>query len=135
MGLYKYLKETLLLDELRRTMIPHLHKVQELIEEYYYSDKESDLDFILESMIKELNDVISQLSQLDYTYEPEVTPDVSEEIITNTLLRYRNQISDFISHFSDDKFEAFNTQTRYVLNLIDVHRTNFIEEGEVLVDE
>ena len=63
MGLYKYLKETLLLDELRRTMIPHLHKVQELIEEYYYSDKESDLDFILESMIKELNDVISQLSQ------------------------------------------------------------------------
>ena len=107
MGLYKYLKETLLLDELRRTMIPHLHKVQELIEEYYYSDKESDLDFILESIIKELNDVISQLSQLDYTYEPEVTPDVNEEIFTNTLLRYRNQISDFISHFSEDKFEAF----------------------------
>ena len=37
-----------------------------------------------------------------------------------------------INHFNNDILEPFNTQVRYILNLIEVHRTNFIQEDEIL---
>lgn len=132
--LYKYLRETTLLNELRDTMIPHLHAAQNYINDYYYCDEKNECNVLLGSILDELNNVVTQLNQLDYTYEPGGTEDVSEETFKTILIRFIDTISDFISNFSEDKFEAFNSNCRYIMNLIDVHRVKYIDEGEILTE-
>lgn len=120
MSLYKYLKETILLNELRDTMIPKLHKIQDLI--FRYTEYE-DVDVLLE-IESLLDQVIDQLDSLGYTYEPSYSPDESEKVFNNILLKYRDNISSFISNFNEDNFSAFNSLTRYISNLIDNHIEN-----------
>ena len=121
-NLYKYLKETALLNELRDTMLPSLHNIQNLIESYYYSEK-ADIN-ILNRISDNLNVVITELENLGYKYEPDSSTDEDEEVFKTILLRYREEISNFISHFSEEAFESFNTQTRYISNLVDIHKAN-----------
>ena len=120
MSLYKYLKETILLNELRDTMIPNLHKIQDLIFEYVnYQDVT-----ILKEIAPLLDQVIDQLDSLGYTYEPSYSSDEEESIFDNILLKYRENISSFISNFDEDNFSSFNSLTRYISNLIDSHIEN-----------
>ena len=120
MSLYKYLKETILLNELRDTMIPKLHKIQDLIFEYNsYEDED-----ILKEITPLLDDVINQLDSLGYNYEPSYSPDEGESVFVRILLNYRDYISSFISNFDEDNFNSFNSLTRYISNLIDTHIEN-----------
>ena len=121
-NLYKYLKETALLNELKDTMLPSLHNIQNLIENYYYSE-EVNID-ILNKMTENFNVVITELEKLGYKYEPDSSTDEDEEVFKTILLRYREEISNFISHFSEEAFESFNTQTRYISNLVDIHKAS-----------
>ena len=133
-NLFHYLKETMILQDLQNNTVPHLYKVQELIDEYYYYDDKNDSNDVLGDIIEQLNPVISNFNNLGFTYEPDSSSDVSESTFKRNLLKYKEQINEFISNFNEKSIEAFNTQTRYLLNLIDVHRADNIDEGEVLTE-
>lgn len=133
-NLFHFLKETIILQDLKANTMPYLHNIQNLVDKYYYSDDKNVSNDILGDIIDNLNNIISNFNDLGYTYEPDASTDVSESIFKNILIKYREQSQDFIRNFNEDMLEAFNTQTKYLLNLIDIHRTNFIDEGEVLTE-
>ena len=134
-NLYKYLKETMILQDLKYKAVPYLNKIEKLVDDYYYTENINESKDILESLVDNLNNVISSFIDLGYTYEPDASTDVEEDTFKRILLKYKEQSREFINNFNEDRIEAFNTQTRYLLNLIDIHRTNFIDEGEVLTEE
>lgn len=135
MNLYKYLKETELLNELKETLTPDLHNIQNIISKYILMYKRETAKDTIDTLQRTMQDVVDKFSSLGYTYQPETVPDVNENIFKNILDKYKEFISKFLGEFSEDLFESFNVQTRYILNLIEVHRTKYIEEGEVLTDE
>ena len=122
--LYKYLKETMLLNDFKDDVIPALHKAQDLISEYIIIDDKDKNKSVLRSLSDTLEIVVNKFNNLDYNYEPEVQPDVSEDTFRNTLDKYKKEISNFISNFTEDRFQSFNSQTRYIINLIDIHLSN-----------
>ena len=120
--LYKYLKETILLNDFRDDVIPALHKAQDLISEYIIiNDVDTNSD-VLRKLSDTLEIIANKFNHLEYNYDPEVQPDVSENTFRNNLIRYKEEISNFISNFSEDLFQSFNTQTKYIINLIEIHR-------------
>lgn len=135
MNIYKKLKEEIILNELQDSLIPKLHNIQSLIEEYYYITNDEDKNINLSQISKELNNVISIFDNISYNYIPENVPDEDEDVFINILLKYKDDISNFISNFREEYFESFSTQSRYILNLIDVHRTSLIDEGEEILTE
>lgn len=123
-NLYKYLKETIILDDINQKIKYDLDELQRLIDEYYNSDDKKLCSLSLESMINPLNNIINEFNNLGYTYEPEFNPDVDEQIFKQNLIRYKEQIYDFINNFTEEKIESFNVQTKYILNLIEIHKNN-----------
>lgn len=118
MSLYKYLKENLLLNNLKDTILPNLNKIQDLIFEYTtYNEPE-----VLDELSSRLDLVIDELDNLGYNYEPGYSPSETDDTFNNILLKYRKNIASFISNFSEDKFNAFNSTTRYISNLVDLQR-------------
>ena len=115
-------------------MKSNLEKFQNLVIEYINLADENDFSSILGEMLVPLNNVIKKFNELGFTYEPDTTTDVDEDNFTTILDRYSDQVEDFISDFSRDKFESFNVQTRDIFSLIDLHRTRYIKEGEILID-
>lgn len=127
MNLYKYLKETAILDQLKQTMLPNFHKLQDLITEYIVVDDPNNALILLDRMIDLLTSIIEELENLGYDYEPDSVPDEDEETFKDILDKYKEQLSYFYNNFSEELFEPFNVQTRYIQNLIEVHKTNFKE--------
>lgn len=127
MNLYKYLKETAILDQLKQTMLPNFHKLQDLITEYIVVDDPNNALTLLDGMIDLLTSIIEELENLGYDYEPDSVPDEDEETFKDILDKYKEQLSYFYNNFSEELFEPFNVQTRYIQNLIEVHKTNFKE--------
>ena len=127
MNLYKYLKETAILDQLKQTMLPNFHKLQDLITEYIVVDDPNNALILLDGMIDLLTSIIEELENLGYDYEPDSVPDEDEETFKDILDKYKEQLSYFYNNFSEELFEPFNVQTRYIQNLIEVHKTNFKE--------
>lgn len=120
--LYKYLKETILLNDFRDDVIPALHKAQDLISEYIIINDADTNPEVLRKLSDTLEIIANKFNHLEYDYSPEVQPDVSENTFRNNLIRYKEEISNFISNFSEDLFQSFNTQTKYIINLIEIHR-------------
>lgn len=120
--LYKYLKETILLNDFRDDVIPALHKAQDLISEYIIINDVDTNSEVLRKLSDTLEIIANKFNHLEYNYDPEVQPDVSENTFRNNLIRYKEEISNFISNFSEDLFQSFNTQTKYIINLIEIHR-------------
>lgn len=120
--LYKYLKETILLNDFRDDVIPALHKAQDLISEYIIINDTDTNSEVLRKLSDTLEIIANKFNHLEYNYDPEVQPDVSENTFRNNLIRYKEEISNFISNFSEDLFQSFNTQTKYIINLIEIHR-------------
>ena len=120
--LYKYLKEAILLNDFRDDVIPALHKAQDLISEYILINDVDTNSEVLRKLSDTLEIIANKFNHLEYNYDPEVQPDVSENTFRNNLIRYKEEISNFISNFSEDLFQSFNTQTKYIINLIEIHR-------------
>lgn len=135
MHLYKILKESIALSSLQDLFKPIFYDLRDLIIKYNDSDDESVYSDILEDIINKLNEVVDILNSLGYTYEPEQVPDVDEEVFRANLESYKEQLFYLLHHFEEDLLNQFNVQTKYILNLIEVHRPNYIEEGEILYDE
>lgn len=133
-SIYKTLLESYEFDNLKQYMKSNLEKFQNLVIEYINLADENDFSSILGEMLVPLNNVIKKFNELGFTYEPDTTTDVDEDNFTTILDRYSDQVEDFISDFSRDKFESFNVQTRDIFSLIDLHRTRYIKEGEILID-
>ena len=135
MHLYKILKESIALSSLQDLFKPIFYDLRDLIIKYNDSDDESVYSDILEDIINKLNEVVDILNSLGYTYEPEQVPDVDEEVFRANLESYKEQLFYLLHHFEEDLLNQFNVQTKYILNLIEIHRPNYIEEGEILYDE
>lgn len=133
-SIYKTLLESYEFDNLKQYMKSNLEKFQNLVIEYINLADENDFSSILGEMLVPLNNIIKKFNELGFTYEPDTTTDVDEDSFTTILDRYSDQVEDFISDFSRDKFESFNVQTRDIFSLIDLHRTRYIKEGEILID-
>lgn len=134
MNIYKALKEQMTIGDFKDQLIPALNKVSDLIGEYVLQAEDSDKPTLLNDIDQALNIVINKFNSIGYTYAPEVTPDEPEENFETILDNYRESIGRFIYNFDQDDFEAFNTETRNIQNLVEVHRTSYMKEGEILVD-
>ena len=97
--LYKYLKETILLNDFRDDVIPALHKAQDLISEYIIINDADTNSEVLRKLSDTLEIIANKFNHLEYNYDPEVQPDVSENTFRNNLIRYKEEISNFISNF------------------------------------
>lgn len=135
MHFYKILKESTTLSNIKDLLEPIFYKVKDLVIEYIDLDDKSDQNEVLGEIEIKINQIIDILQSLGYTYEPEQTPDVDEDVFKANLESYKEQLFYLLHHFEEDLLNQFNVQTRYILNLIEVHRPNFIEEGEILYDE
>lgn len=135
MHFYKILKENTTLSSLKDLLEPIFYNIKDLVIEYIDLDDKNDQNEVLGEIEIKINQIIDILQSLGYTYEPEQTPDVDEEVFKANLESYKEQLFYLLHNFEEDLLNQFNVQTRYILNLIEVHRPNFIEEGEVLYDE
>lgn len=135
MSIYKYLKESLTMNSLKDSLINVFHEAQNLILEYILVANENESGEVLDDLQSKLNKIVDIFNTLGYTYEPETVPDVDEDTFKHNLENYKEELSYLLNNFDEALFEQFNVQTKYILNLIEVHRTNFIKEGEVLIDE
>ena len=135
-SLYKYLKETIILQDINQKIRPSLEELQSYIDDYCNSEDRELLGLSLESMINPLNKIIDEFNNLGYTYEPEFSPDVSEKVFKQNLMNYKEQIDSFINNFTEDKIESFNVQTKYILNLIESHMdSNNLNESSMITLE
>ena len=132
-SIYQTLMESYSYDNLKVSLEKELTKFQDLVSKYINEDDEDSYSDTLGLILVPLNNVTNIFNNLGFTYEPDTTSDV-EDIFTTILSRYSDQIDKFLSNFNRDEFESFNVQTRDLVSLIDIHRTRYIKEGEVLVD-
>ena len=136
MNLYNYLKEATTINAIRESIIRPIHEIQNLITYYLkVAETEKEHNELLGDIINELNKIVVILNDIGYDYQPENTPDVNEDTFRNTLDKFKDDLSRYLNNLNNDSLESFNAQIRYILNLIDVHRTNFIEEGEEVLTE
>lgn len=133
-SIYQSLMESYSYDNLKSSLEKELTNFQELVSKYINEADEDNYSDSLGLMLVPLNNVTNIFNQLGFTYEPDTTSDVEEDIFTTILSRYSEQIDKFLSNFNRDEFESFNVQTRDLASLIDLHRTRYIKEGEILVD-
>ena len=85
-------------------------------------------------MLQPLNNIIKKFKELGFTYEPDSMSDVNEDSFTTILHRYSDLIDTFLQSFDRTLFESFNVQTQSIFTLIDLHRTQYIKEDEILID-
>lgn len=133
-SIYQTLMESYSYDNLKASLEKELTKFQDLVSKYINEDDEDSYSDTLGLILVPLNNVTNIFNNLGFTYEPDTTSDVEEDIFTTILSRYSDQIDKFLSNFNRDEFESFNVQTRDLASLIDLHRTRYIKEGEILVD-
>lgn len=134
MNLYNYLKETEVLNDIKQSLKSPIQKANQLIGEYVLIIKDEDRGRYLDDIEEQLNFIVKILEGFGYNYQPEQIPDEPEEVFKNILNKYKDELIIFYNNLSKDTLNSFNSQTRYIINLIEIHRTNFIDEGEVLVD-
>ena len=135
MNLYNYLKEEMTLNNIKDDLSKHVHIIQNQITLYLkVAETEQEHNDILSIIVEELEAMISIFNNIGFDYQPETTPDVSEDTFRDILNKFKEELSYFLNHFNNDILEPFNTQVRYILNLIEVHRTNFIQEDEILTE-
>lgn len=123
-NLYKYLKETIILQDINQKIRPYIEQLESNINDYCNNDDAEILKLSLDSMIEPLNHIINEFNNLGYTYEPDFNPDVNEDTFKQNLIKYEEQINDFMNNFTEEKIESFNVQTKYILNLIETHKDN-----------
>ena len=68
------------------------------------------------------------------TYTPDVPADEDEDTFQNILVNYIETANKFLESDKVTDFESFNSQTRYITSLVDIHRTQYVKEGEILMD-
>ena len=134
MNIYKALKEQMTIGDFKERLVPALNKVSDLIGEYVLQADELEKPTLLNDIDQALNIIVNEFNSIGYTYTPEVTPDEPEENFETILDNYRESIGRFINDFDQNSFESFNTETRNIQNLVEVHRTSYMKEGEVLTE-
>lgn len=135
MNFYRILKESIEIDNVKNKLEPSFNQVLDSINDFIDNADESNSGKYLDDLKDKLQNVITIFNQLGITYEPDVSADVDEDTFRTSLERYSNSIKEFMKEYSQDSLEAINSLTRNIEGLVEIHRTNYIDEGEVLNDE
>ena len=135
MNFYRILKESIEIDNIKNKLEPSFNQVLDSINDFIDNADESNSGKYLDNLKDKLQNVITIFNQLGITYEPDVSADVDEDTFKTSLERYSNSIKEFMKEYSQDSLEAINSLTRNIEGLVEIHRTNYIDEGEVLNDE
>lgn len=135
MNFYRILKESIEIDNIKNKLEPSFNQVLDSINDFIDNADESNSGKYLDDLKDKLQNVITIFNQLGITYEPDVSADVDEDTFRTSLERYSNSIKEFMKEYSQDSLEAINSLTRNIEGLVEIHRTNYIDEGEVLNDE
>lgn len=135
MNFYRILKESIEIDNIKNRLEPYFNQVLDSINDFIDNADESNSGKYLDDLKDKLQNVITIFNQLGITYEPDVSADVDEDTFRTSLERYSNSIKEFMKEYSQDSLEAINSLTRNIEGLVEIHRTNYIDEGEVLNDE
>ena len=133
MNLYNYLKEEMTLNNIKDDLSKHIHIIQNQITLYLkVAETEQEHNDILSIIVEELEAMVSIFNNIGFDYQPETTPDVNEDTFRDVLDKFKEELYYFLNHFNNNILKTINNQVRYILNLIEVHRTNFIQEDEIL---
>lgn len=133
-SIYKSLLESYEYDSLKNYFTENLTNFQKISDIYINDTDEDERSDVLGKMLQPLNNIIKKFKELGFTYEPDSMNDVNEDSFTTILHRYSDLIDTFLQSFDRTLFESFNVQTQSIFTLIDLHRTQYIKEDEVLID-
>lgn len=133
-SIYKSLLESYEYDSLKNYFTENLTNFQKICDVYINDTDEDERSDVLGEMLQPLNNIIKKFKELGFTYEPDSMSDVNEDSFTTILHRYSDLIDTFLQSFDRTLFESFNVQTQSIFTLIDLHRTQYIKEDEILID-
>lgn len=133
-SIYKSLLESYEYDSLKNYFTENLTNFQKISDVYINDTDEDERSDVLGEMLQPLNNIIKKFKELGFTYEPDSMSDVNEDSFTTILHRYSDLIDTFLQSFDRTLFESFNVQTQSIFTLIDLHRTQYIKEDEILID-
>ena len=128
MNLFRYLKENMLLNQLKDKLEPALNNIQDLISDYILVGDNKLID--LTNIELQLNTIVEAFKELGFEYTPELVPDEDEEIFKNILDKFKDQVAYFLNNYDEKLFEQFNVQIQYILNLIEVHKASLKEDND-----
>ena len=128
MNLFRYLKENMLLNQLKDKLEPALNNTQDLISDYVLVGDNKLID--LTNIELQLNTIVEAFKELGFEYTPELVPDEDEEVFKNILDKFKDQVAYFLNNYDEKLFEQFNVQIQYILNLIEVHKASLKEDND-----
>lgn len=118
----------------KRKFKQHVDKVRGAIEVYIAEEDDEDRSDLLGTILTYLESINAEMNRLGVTYTPDVPADEDEDAFQSILLSYVETAYEFLNSESTEDIESFNSQTRYVTSLVDIHRTQYVKEGEILLD-
>lgn len=128
MNLFRYLKENMLLNQLKDKLEPALNNIQDLISDYILVGDNKLID--LTNIELQLNTIVEAFKELGFEYTPELVPDEDEDVFKNILDKFKDQVTYFLNNYDEKLFEQFNVQIQYILNLIEVHKASLKEDND-----
>ena len=135
MSIYRILYESEQAEILKSPFEGPIHKLEEAIKVYNDSEDDEDKSDLLGTILVYLERINSLMNNAGITYTPDVSEDEKEETFKNILVNYLETANKFLENKKNtNDFESFNTQNRYLTSLVDIHRTQYVKEGEILMD-
>lgn len=111
-----------------------IDKLKEAIDVYLSEEDDEERSDLLGTILLHLESINSEMNKMGVTYTPDVSADEDEDTFQEILQRYIESAYDFLKSETNEDIESFNAQTRYVTSLVDLHRTQYVKEGEILLD-
>jgi len=112
----------------------NIKSLKDRIKLYLDTEDDEERSDLLGNILIFLEKINTSMNQLGITYTPDTPADETEEAFQNILATYIDVADKFMRSGKKEDLEAFNVQNRYLTSLVDIHRTQYIEEGEVLID-
>lgn len=112
----------------------NIKSLKDRIKLYLDTEDDEERSDLLGNILIFLEKINTSMNQLGITYTPDIPADETEEAFQNILATYIDVADKFMRSGKKEDLEAFNVQNRYLTSLVDIHRTQYIEEGEVLID-
>lgn len=134
MSIYRILTEAEKADTVKRPFKEPISKLEDAIKIYNDSEDDEDKSDLLGTILVYLEDINGIMNAAGITYTPDVPTDEDEDTFQNILVNYIETANKFLESDKVTDFESFNSQTRYITSLVDIHRTQYVKEGEILMD-
>lgn len=134
MGIYQRLVEAEESSYSKTAFKEPINKLKDAIKVYNSEEDDEDRSDLLGTILTYLESINSEMNRRGITYTPDVPADEDEDTFQEILLNYVDDAYNFLDSESSKDIESFNSQTRYIASLVDIHRTQYVKEGEILMD-